>query len=224
MEVRAPSVFPAIIAEGRSQNGLTSENENRQNHPMTGEQKRPWIQVIPYEQAAGQLKEVYDRTLKSRGRLAEIHKIHSLHPESLVAHMGLYLTLMFGRSPLSRRERELIGVAVSRANGCRYCVAHHSDALSRYEKRADILEAAAQGDWDRLDKKDGRVCRFAELLTLRPSEMEEASLAPLREVGYSDAALLDMVQITAYFNFVNRIVLGLGVPVEALQERQGYKY
>lgn len=84
--------------------------------------QNPWIRVIEPEEATGRLREVYEETARNRGRLAQIHKIHSLNPESLSAHMGLYLTLMFGSSPLSRRERELIGVAVSRANGCRYCV------------------------------------------------------------------------------------------------------
>lgn len=184
----------------------------------------PWIKVVPHEESQGRLREIFDETVKKRGKLAEIHKIHSLNPESLVAHMGLYMTLLFGKSPLSRRERELIGVAVSKTNGCRYCVAHHSDSLARYEKRADYVRAVGEGPWESLEDKDLKVCRFVEKLTANPSAMTEDDLSPLREVGYGDDAVLDIVQVAAYFNFVNRMVLGLGVPLESVKKREGYKY
>ena len=47
-------------------------------------------------------------------------KIHSLHPASLVDHQHLYKTLMYGASPLSRAQREMIGVVVSAINRCEY--------------------------------------------------------------------------------------------------------
>lgn len=40
--------------------------------------------------------------------------------------------LLFGPGGLSRRQRELIAVVVSRANGCEYCVNHLAEALARY--------------------------------------------------------------------------------------------
>lgn len=184
----------------------------------------PWIHVVPYEEAGGRLREVYEEILQKRGKLAEVHKIHSLNPKSLVAHMDLYLTLMYGQTPLTRRERELIGVAVSSANRCTYCVAHHSDALAVYEKRRDFLQAIQEKRWDLLEMKDQRICEFVEKLTLYPWKMKKEDLTPLREVGLSDTSILDIVQIVAYFNFVNRIVLGLGVPLESIEERGGYKY
>ena len=45
---------------------------------------------------------------------------HSLNPEVLDAHVTLYRTIMFGRSGLSRSEREAIAVAVSAVNDCHY--------------------------------------------------------------------------------------------------------
>jgi alkylhydroperoxidase family enzyme len=45
---------------------------------------------------------------------------HSLNPQALRAHVGLYRTVMFGDSPLDRAEREAIAVAVSAANDCHY--------------------------------------------------------------------------------------------------------
>lgn len=186
--------------------------------------KRPWIRVVEPEHADGVLREVYEETTKGRGRLAEVHKIHSLHPESLRAHMTLYMTLMFGSSPLPRRERELVAVAVSRSNGCVYCVAHHSDAMARYEKRPDYVRAVQDGHWQTLSPRDRALCLYAEKLTKSPDRVSEDDVAALRTTGLEDAEILDVAQIAAYFNFVNRIVLGLGVEVESAEGRQGFRY
>lgn len=44
--------------------------------------------------------------------------------------------------------------------------------------------------------------------------MKRADLVPLREAGLEDRAILEVVEITAYFNFVNRLADGLGVSLE----------
>ncbi len=60
------------------------------------------------------------RQARGSESLANILASHSLNPEALEAHLGLYRTIMFGQSPLSRSEREAIAVAVSAANDCHY--------------------------------------------------------------------------------------------------------
>ncbi len=55
---------------------------------------------------------------------------------------------------------------------------------------------------------------YAEKLTLSPTKMNRADVDKLRAVGFSDAAVLDICQVAAYFAFVNRIADGLGVELE----------
>ncbi|MEX0771234.1 MAG: carboxymuconolactone decarboxylase family protein [Balneolaceae bacterium] len=92
----------------------------------------PFIKIIDSNEAKGRLKQVYEDLINKRGKLADIHKIHSLNPESLVRHMDLYMTLMFGESPLGRAQREMIAVVVSTVNHCEYCIQHHTEALLNY--------------------------------------------------------------------------------------------
>ncbi|WP_340103754.1 carboxymuconolactone decarboxylase family protein [Rhodohalobacter sp. 8-1] len=92
----------------------------------------PHIETVTFEEAEGELKQIYENLVESRGKLAEVHKIHSLNPSVLVAHMELYMAVMFGKSPLKRYQREMIGVVVSAANNCDYCVNHHEQALLAY--------------------------------------------------------------------------------------------
>ena len=55
---------------------------------------------------------------------------------------------------------------------------------------------------------------YVEKLTLRPWDMVQEDVIALREVGFSDAAILDINQVTAYYAYVNRLADGLGVELE----------
>ena len=76
-----------------------------------------WIEVIDEGDAEGPLAAIYERL---GGKADNILKIHSLHPESLDAHLAVYENIMYGKSPLSRMEREMVAVVVSVANDCHY--------------------------------------------------------------------------------------------------------
>jgi uncharacterized peroxidase-related enzyme len=81
----------------------------------------PWIRTIAPGEATGLLKRLYDEALARAGKVFNVLRIQSLRPEVLEAGLGLYQELMFSpRSPLSRAQREMIAVAVSRANDCHY--------------------------------------------------------------------------------------------------------
>lgn len=187
--------------------------------------EKPFIKVIGEQEAEGRLKEIYDQIAQKRGKLAEVHQIQSLNPESIVDHMDLYMTIMFGKSPLKRYQREMMAVVVSAANKCPYCIAHHSEALHHYwkdQKRIQMLiddfETAG------LDECDRSLCEYALDLTVKPDEIYEyLHIEQLRACGLDDRAILDAALVISYFNFVNRLVLGLGVRLEK-DKGKGYIY
>ncbi len=65
-----------------------------------------------------------------------------------------------------------------------------------------------------LSATDTAVLDFAVKLTLHPSRMETSDLDVLRKEGFSDVALLEIVHITGYFNYINRVADALGVDPE----------
>lgn len=80
-----------------------------------------WIKIIEPEQATGLLKKLYNQiTQRTKGDVANILKVHSLHPDAMAAHLNLYETIMFGESGLTRTQREMIAVVVSKTNSCDY--------------------------------------------------------------------------------------------------------
>lgn len=183
----------------------------------------PFIKVIEHNEAEGELKAIYDDLVSKRGKLAEVHKIQSLNPESIVKHLDLYMTIMFGKSPLSRAQREMIAVVVSVANNCAYCQTHHAHALNHYWKD-DLKINNLKRDFSKVDIStlDMLLCELAWQLTRTPNVGTEGVITKLKEQGAEDRAILDATLVIAYFNFVNRLVLGLGVHLET-DNGIGYK-
>lgn len=183
-----------------------------------------FIDVIQYDQSTGELKEIYDSLIKSRGKLADVHTIQSLNPKSIINHMDLYMTVMFGKSPLQRVQREMMAVVVSKANDCDYCMLHHAEAVNHYWK--DKLKTEQlKNNYTKLALSDidRTLCNMAWDLTKTPHASNEAYVSKLKKSGLEDRAILDAVLVISYFNFVNRIIIGLGVPVNE-EETQGYEY
>lgn len=182
-----------------------------------------WIEEIDVDAAEGKLGEMYAELIAKRGKVSNILKVHSLNPDSMGDHLELYMTLMFGTSGLSRGEREAIAVVVSANNDCAYCVNHHVAALKRYIKDDETLTILSTADGlETLEPRLSNIVRHAEKLTNAPGAMTESDLEELRAVDLDDRDILDLSLITAYFNFVNRIALGLGVEFND-DELSGYR-
>ena len=182
-----------------------------------------WIEEIPADQAEGKLAETYAELERKRGKISNILKVHSLNPAALGNHLDLYMTLMFGRSGLSRMEREAVAVVVSANNDCEYCINHHAEALRSYIDDDDTMTMLITADGlETLEPRLSNIVRHAEKLTNAPGAMTESDLGELRAVGLSDKDILDLTLITSYFNFVNRIAQGLGVGFTA-EEIGGYR-
>ena len=56
---------------------------------------------------------------------------------------------------------------------------------------------------------------YAVRLTREPGGMGEADVTALKNAGFDDTGILDICQVTAYYNFVNRLANGLGVELES---------
>jgi alkylhydroperoxidase family enzyme len=79
-----------------------------------------FIDYVPEEAAPPDVAEAYSRHRGRHGGVDNILRIHGANPKSMDAHVGLYRTLMFGSSPLSRAQREMLALVVSAANRCHY--------------------------------------------------------------------------------------------------------
>jgi len=179
-----------------------------------------WISTISYDEASGALKRLYERIKGPDNNVDNIMLAHSLRPHSMEGHMTLYkYVLHHPRNALPKSYLETIGVYVSLLNRCRYCVDHHFSGLSRLlsdDKRAAEIRSALD-DHDPAAAFSGRELaglQYAEQLTMGAAELAAEDIDKLRGAGFDDGEILELNQVTAYFAYANRTVLGLGVSTD----------
>ncbi len=79
-----------------------------------------WIREVPFDEAAGLLKEEYDAAVERAGRVWHIVQVMSVNPQALSDGIRFYVTVMMGESPLSRTQREMLATVVSAELECHY--------------------------------------------------------------------------------------------------------
>ncbi|HJQ78029.1 MAG TPA: carboxymuconolactone decarboxylase family protein [Acidimicrobiia bacterium] len=80
----------------------------------------PHVHVVPYGESSGVVREEYDAAVARAGRIWNIVSIQSQLPEVMRDSMRIYRTIMYGKSKLSRAQREMMAVVTSQANECHY--------------------------------------------------------------------------------------------------------
>lgn len=187
----------------------------------------PFIDVVQPDEAEpeSELADFYERVGAERGNVANVLQVTSLHPPLSHAHLDLYLSIMYDQDAgLDRRQRELIAVAVSWMNDCEYCITHHKEAFERYEDDETLVEALVRDPKTApLEKADKALVAYAMKLTRAPGSVGEQDVEALRKVGFDDEDILAAGAVASYFNFVNRLNLGLGAELEGEAERE-YEY
>lgn len=79
-----------------------------------------YVKRVRHDRAKGVLKREYDAAVRRAGKVFHIVDVQSLNPEALRDGMRLYVSIMKGKSDLTRAQRELAATVVSAANGCLY--------------------------------------------------------------------------------------------------------
>lgn len=176
-----------------------------------------WIKTIPYAEATGRLRKLYDRVTGPDNNVDNIMMAHSLRPHSMEGHMAMYKAVLHhSGNAIPKWFLEVLGVWVSSLNRCGYCVEHHFAGLQRLlqdEARGNAIRAAIEaGEPGQapLDAAQVAAMDYARLLTEAPADLTEADVERLRSAGWDDGEILEINQVCAYFSYANRTVLGLG--------------
>jgi uncharacterized peroxidase-related enzyme len=94
-------------------------------------------------------------------------------------------------------------------------VTHHGEGLFRLTQNRHLVDAIKK-DHRAADigEKNIAMLDYAVKLTAEPCGCRHEDVEELRKHGFKDADILDIVQVTAYYAFVNRLACGLGVELE----------
>jgi uncharacterized peroxidase-related enzyme len=143
---------------------------------------------------------------------ATLLQVFRAYPDTAKPLIAFHDVVMREASPFSAAERELIAAYVSGVNACGYCHGVHTATAEAFGVEPGLLAAAlADLDTAPVDEALRPVLRYVGKLTSTPALMTEADAAAVFAAGWDERALHDAVLVCALFNFMNRMVDGLGV-------------
>lgn len=173
------------------------------------------VRLVDEADATGQLAELYERCKKvtSLGFVPDMFRLVSSRPELLEAMLAGY-DGVFNHGLLPRQTRELISAWTSKVNQCPYCVGTHNFFLQVFggsEELARAIEAADSPDDLPVDERTRVLLRLLTKLSRSAYKITDSDWQAALDVGWTGDDLLESFFCAALFNFITRLVDGLGL-------------
>ncbi|WP_088151427.1 alkylhydroperoxidase domain protein [Inquilinus limosus] len=171
----------------------------------------PWLEPYP----ADQLTERHLAGLVDAARAkSDYFRLLVRDPDVLQARTKTDKDIFYNpEGGLPRAERELAATATSRLNGCIYCASVHSRFATVHSKRGDDVQRLLdEGVGADLGERWNAIVAASVALTETPGSFGADHVRRLRAAGLDDAAVADVIQGAAFFNWANRLMLSLGEP------------
>jgi uncharacterized peroxidase-related enzyme len=171
----------------------------------------PFVNEVEETQADAKLRELYTKIEQKLGFLPHYFKTLGAKPDVIQAQLSMNEAIM-GDGALPLVIKEQIGLVVSGLNSSSYCIMFHMELLRRFGVEKTLARKLSS-DYDNaaVEPKVKTLFQFAAKLTRRQDDIEEGDTDELKKAGWSDDAIRETVLTVAYFNYVNRVSLGLGL-------------
>lgn len=157
------------------------------------------IELPTREQAPAETHQILDAMQQRLGFLPNGLRLLSLSPSALQAFVGLQTSMSHA---LDAKTRETVALAVSRANGCNYCVATHCYvAHANSQTGADEISLNLEGKSS--DPKRAAAAAFAKQIIDTHGKVSDANLAAVRAAGYTDGQIVELTALAAQFTLTN---------------------
>lgn len=148
----------------------------------------------------------FDICIEKLGFVPNVLQSFAFNIDKLNTFTAMYNDLMLGESGLSKLEREMIGVVVSSLNRCFYCLVAHGAAVRELSGNPELGEMLVMNyRVAPLSDRQRAMLDFTVLITETSHKTSEADRQALRDVGFSDHDIWDIVSVAAFFNMTNRI-------------------
>lgn len=164
----------------------------------------PRIQAIELAKASPKSQELLAAVKAKIGMTPNMMKTMAQSAAVLEAYLGFSGAL--GTGALSAPLREQIALTVGQANGCQYCLSAHSAVGKMTGLDTEEIEASRKAN-SRVEKTAAAL-RFAQDLVVHKGVVDDAALKAVRDAGYSDAEIVEIVANVAlniFTNYLNHV-------------------
>ena len=167
-----------------------------------------FVNTIPEEEASGELQRLYEENLESHGFIPNYVRAFSHRPEVMFAWGNLLGTI---KSNMDTRRYELVTLAAARALRSSYCMlAHSSVLLDQFYTSEQLIEIATDYHTADLAPADVAMMAFAEKVVRAATAITQADVDDLKQHGFSDAEIFDIIAAAAARCFLSKTADALG--------------
>jgi uncharacterized peroxidase-related enzyme len=166
---------------------------------------------LPNEQSLPEdIQAIFAEMRAKPGFVPNVYQAYSLRPQQLRGFIALYDAIMIETSGLTKAEREMIAVAVSAQNHCFYCLTSHG-AVLRIRAKDEVLADTIAANYRAasLTPRQRAMLDLAVKITIDSAAVADQDIADLRNHGFTDEDIMDIIQTAALFNYSNRVASAL---------------
>ncbi|MEQ5872358.1 peroxidase-related enzyme [Sagittula sp. NFXS13] len=164
------------------------------------------LNLLPVDPLPEQTQKYFDICEEKLGMVPNVLRAYAFNIDKLNAFTTLYNDLMLADSGLTKLEREMIAVVVSSVNKCFYCLTAHGAAVRDLSGDPKLGEMLVM-NWRVADLKHRHraMLAFAEKMTIESAKIGEYDREALRDAGFSERDIWDIVNVAGFFNMTNRV-------------------
>lgn len=165
----------------------------------------PLIDYPDIEELDDRTRGILEEMRTERGEIPSFPQLLASNPAIFEATIGQFREVVYG-GEVPPALKQLAFVVVSQENECPYCAATHGDELvTAFDLPESYLDAIADAEYDRFTTRQQAVAEFARQGAIDPKRISEDYIADLRDAGFDDGDIVELLTVVAQAMFANTI-------------------
>lgn len=180
--------------------------------PLEYDEQLSYLQKPDKKDIPPEVQELFEQNvdyqMKNWGFINNLFKVLPLNALQYKGFLDLKASLFTPETcHLSTADKEMMGIVISAANSCAYCLTTHSDVLRGMTGDPQWVDTLTYNyRAARLTPKQRALCDYAYFVTAYPREITTEQVDKLRAAGFNDHEILEAAFVAGYFNYTNRWV------------------
>ncbi len=169
------------------------------------------IKLLTETEGDAQTQKIFDEIKERAGRVPAAYRAFAKYPHILQANWNRTKNIL-GEGNLPIEDKEAIATRVSKVNSCHFCLLIHKANLEKLGVEAEQIEAIEAGEVE--DPKLNLVLQFVSVATKEPEKLTDEDFTRLKEYGYSEKDILEILTVMEMYTGYNKIIVALDLQPE----------
>jgi len=174
------------------------------------------FEILEYDDAQEDVQEIYDDIFKYLGNegLVDYFKVLGNHNANVLSATWNLLKDVLIKGDLPRSLKELIFVAVSNENNCRYCTNVHSAVCKLIQVDEESLQKVLGKAKDLNPKRVKIAVDFALKMAIDVSSITSNDHQTLLDAGLDKSEIFELMSLVSVVNYSNTLAQGMMIAVD----------